>query len=63
MCRCWRLLVTYGLMYVRSGYRWWVGRCYVEEVSFDIKAALSHENHDSCNYFVLMESFLIECCV
>ena len=24
VCRGWRLLVTYGLMYVQSGYRWWV---------------------------------------
>ena len=24
VCCGWQLLVTYGLMYVQSGYRWWV---------------------------------------
>jgi len=46
----------YGLMFVQSGYRWRVGRCYVEEVSFHVKDPWSHENHDTCNYFMLMES-------
>jgi len=63
MCVPWLAVFGYVCMFRVVTGGGWVGGCCVEEVSFHIKDAWSHENHDTCNYFVLMESCLIECCV